>query len=374
MNRTLRPRIFPASLAVFSTCLLAACGGGGTGRGTDAGSLLAQTFGPKQSVHSGQLATSIDLNLQGTKTLSGPISIKLSGPFQGHGPKTLPEFDLSLLIGSAAQSFTAGVTSTAGKAWVRFAGTDYLVPDSVFSQFKDSFLKGQSPSGGSSNLAKFGIDPRSWLTGAHTVGHAQVAGTDTIHIAAGVNVPKLLADFNALLGKTASAVPNAPKGISPATQAAIANATKTASVDVYTGSSDHALRRLKVAFQLRVAQAQQAALRGLKGGTIGFDLQISELNKSQHFSAPTNAKPLSGLLAGLTGAGGGASATGPGGAATGGTGPGGAATGGASSGSSPSASAGNVSAPKAYLDCVRKAGSDIPAIQKCQSLISGSAH
>jgi len=351
MNRSYRPTPI---LALSATCLVAGCGGGGSAGGpTDAASLLSQAFGPKQSVHSGQIATSIDLNLQGTKTLSGPIAIKLNGPFQGHGPAAVPDFKLSLQIAAASQNFTAGVTSTTGKAWVQFAGADYIVPDSLFAQFKDSYLKGQNKSGGASSLTKLGIDPRGWLTGARTVGHAQVAGTDTIHITAGVDVPKLLADFNTLLGKTAGAVPNAPTGISPATQSAIAGATKTATVDVYTGSSDHALRRLTVALQLAVAPDQRSALRGLKGGTIGFDLQLSELNKGQQVSAPKSAKPLSGLLSGI-GAGGTASA-------------GGGASGG---GTSSTAAAPNVSAPKAYLDCVTKAGSSVSAIQKCQALIN----
>ncbi|MGI8556844.1 MAG: hypothetical protein ACR2ND_00800 [Solirubrobacteraceae bacterium] len=367
MYHALRLRLPLALLAGLAAAgSLASCGGGGSSPGaSDVNSLLAQTFGPKQSVHSGQLATSIDLNLQGTKTLSGPISIKLDGPFQGHGPKIVPEFKLNLLIGSAAQSFTAGVTTTAGKAWVHFAGADYLVPDSLYSQFRDSYLKGQSSSGGTSNLAKFGIDPRHWLTGARNVGHAQIAGTDTIHITAGIDVAKLLADFNTLLGKTSAAnVPNAPKGISPATQAALSRATKTASVDIYTGAADHSLRRLTLALQLSVPQGQQSALRGLKGGAIGFDLQLSQLNKSQQISAPANAKPLSGLLSGITG-GSGASATGP---------QGGAGSGSGARSSTPAPASGaaapNVSAPKAYLDCVKQAGSNVPAIQKCQSLIS----
>ncbi|GAC1440147.1 MAG: hypothetical protein NVSMB51_19050 [Solirubrobacteraceae bacterium] len=360
MDTPRRRRVTSLLVAFCAAMLLAACGGGsssggGSGSG-DASSILAQTFGAHQSLHSGRLSTSIEANLKGLKSFTAPLSIKLDGPFQGHGPKALPEFGFTLLIAASGQNFSAGLTSTSGKAWLQFAGTNYLIPDSVFSQFRASYLQSAAKNTSTgSTLSKFGIDPRSWLSNPRKVGNEQVGGTDTQHVTAGLNTTKLLSDFNTLLGKAGSvsgAAAAAPRSISPATQAAFSRSVKSATVDVYSGASDHALRRLKLAVQLDVASADRAQLRGFQGGMIGFDLTIGELNAPQSIKAPASAKPLSGLLSGgLSGALGGGAAAG----ATGATG---------ASGS------GSVNAPQAYLDCVSRAKSDVAAIQKCSSLIN----
>jgi hypothetical protein len=348
----IRPTL-AALTALIAALLLVACGGSGGGSSGAVGSLLADTFGPHKSVHSGRLAVSVDLNLHGLKRLNGPVSFKLNGPFQGHGGKTLPEFNLSLVVGAGGQNFTAGIVSAHEKAWLNFAGSNYQVPDSLFQTFKNSYLKSAQDASKQkgTTFTAFGIQPGRWLTNAHKVGTEQVGGVDVVHITAAIDVARFLADVNKLLGKAGqlgvSGVSNAPTSISPQAQAAITAAVKSATVDVYTGSADHVLRRLTLAVNLDVPAQSRAAVGGLTNGTIGLDLVLSELNRSQQISAPSSSRPLSDLTGAL---GGGSSSSSGGGASSGG--------------------GSGINAPKPYLDCVTRAKGDVAAIQNCSSLLN----
>lgn len=352
-----RARLALAALAALVVaCALVACGSS-KGANESVGALLSQTFGKHQSVHSGRIALTVNLNLTGIARLNGPISIRLDGPFQGHGGQALPDFNLGLLFASPAQNLNLGIVSTQGKAWLQAAGTYYTVPDALLSAFKNSYLQAQRSAAkqNGNTFAAFGIDPRQWLTGAHKAGTATVGGAEAVHIAAGVNVTRFLADVNKLLAKAGqlglSGVASAPGSISPATQAALASGVRSASVDIWTGNSDRILRRLTIAVSLSVPPAKRAAIGGLSGGTIGFDLLLSNLNQAQQISAPASAQPLPSNLLGGTG-----------GSSSG--------SGGGSSGASSSGS-GGVSAPQSYLTCVQRAGGDIAKLQRCASLLNG---
>lgn len=347
--------LLAAPLALVVALTLGACGGSGSSAAKQSvGTLLAATFGPHSPAHSGQLAVSVDLNLQGLKSLTGPLTFKLNGPFQGHGPKALPDFKLSVLAGQAGNNFSAGLIVLAGKGYVQFAGNSYSLPDTAIAQFRTSYLQSQANATKqhSGTFAAFGIDPRQWLSGATKAGTEQMGGTQTEHITAGIDVTKFLTDVNKLLGKAGqlgvTSVASAPTSIPPAAIAALTTGVKSARVDVWTGSSDRVLRRLKIAVVLDVPPGNRTAVGGLSSGTINLDLQLSALNKAQTITAPTNVQPLASLSgqAGSPGAGAGAGGTG-----TGTTG------------------SGSVSAPPAYLNCVQRAAGDVAKIQTCSSLL-----
>lgn len=312
-------------------------------------SLLKQTFASDKSVKSGRLNAQLDANVQGVQGLDGPVRLRLSGPFQSGGGKEMPHFDFTLGLTAGGQTFSAGGVSTGDKGFVKFQGQTYAVSDQLFKQFKDGYLAAAKQSkqkkDASPSLGALGINPRAWLRDPRKVGEENVAGTDTIHITAAIDVPSLLDDVNRLLGRASSASQNkqVPTKLTDAQRKQITDAVRSAEVDVFTGKDDKLLRRLDVQVALKPSGT-------VKGGTLRFQLQLDALNKDQEVVAPKNTKPLEELL----------------GAATGSTGPSGS-SGGATPTPTPAPSGGDE-----YSQCLQKAGSDVTAVQKCGELLGQS--
>ena len=330
--------------------LLAGCG---SSKDESVNALLKDTFAGGKSVKSGDLNLQLDANLQGVKSLNGPIRLKVSGPFESGGKDELPKFDFTLAITSNGQTFTAGGTSLGDKGYITFQNQAYAVSDKLFQQFKNGYLQAQKNSKSKSSapsLGALGIDPRRWLIGAHKEDDTEVAGTKVAHIAAGIDVGRLLNDVNRVLARASSvtggAAKNVPNRITPAQQKQIENAVQSARVDVYTGKDDHALRKLDLAVQLKPSGT-------FKGGTLHFTLQIADLNQDQTIEAPKNAQPLENLLSQLQG--------GTSGGTSGGT---------TTTPATPAAPSSGGSGSSAYLKCLQDAGQDVRQVQKCAALLN----
>ena len=345
--------------------LVAGCGGSSGGGDASTSQLLKDTFSGGKTVKSGKLDVSLGFQAQGLPTLTGPVALKLSGPFQSQGAGKLPKFDFDLALAAGGQTVQAGAISLGDSGFLKFGGNAYTVDKALFDQFKTGYEKSQahakSKDAGPS-FGALGVDPARWLKDARKVGKASVGGASTFHITSGVDVPRFLADVNTLLSKAknlgGSTTQNVPQGLSPTVQSIIERSVKSAQVDVYTGESDHTLRRLALSVSLAVPKDAQKSAGGLKSGELRFDLQIADLNADQTINAPANPKPLSdlqqalGVLQGGGSTGGGTSTT--------------PSTTTPSTTTTPSAGA-----PKAYLDCVQKAGTDIAKVQQCAGLLNG---
>jgi hypothetical protein len=365
---SLRRLLLLACALVLSAFGLAACGsdsggGGATGSAQD---ILRTTFASGKPVKSGRLDAALNLNLQGLKGFSGPIALKLTGPFQSKGSKQLPAFDLNLALNTGGSSFTAGAVSTGEKGYLKLQNQTYDVGAQLYNAFKTGYeqaTKDTGKQGGGASFKTLGIDPLRWLTNPRKAGEAKVGGTDTAHITARIDVGKLLDDVDTLLGKagqlgvTGATAKDLPKGLSARTRTAIERSVKSASFDVYSGKDDGLLRRLVVRIAFDVPASVRKDAGGLSGGTAALDLTLSELNEDQTITAPKSARPLSDLtsvLGGLLGGGGSGSGS-SGSGSTGGGGSGGGPAGGGSS--------------SKYLSCIDAAGQDIAKVQKCAALI-----
>ena len=204
MVRPVRFVLLLVALALAAT-VLAACGSS-SGGGGDAAAVLKDTFGPNHKVKSGDLAVAFTLDAKGLAQLKGPLALKLTGPFQSTGTGQLPKFDFSLALNASGQSITGGGVSTGDKGFVRFQDKAYAVPDAVFAQFKQGYQQAQqqNPKKGNQNTLKaLGIDPANWLKDPKTQGDEDVAGTKTIHITSGIDVPKFLHDLDAIVAAPA---------------------------------------------------------------------------------------------------------------------------------------------------------------------------
>lgn len=364
---TARTRIVALALAV-SACVVVGCGGSDD----SAKHILDQTFSGGKSVHSGDLAASVTLDAKGTGQIQGPVTIKLEGPFESQGRGKVPKFAFTFGLAAAGQSFSAGATSTGTALYVVNKGNGYQLPDNAFSLFKQVYAR--SPAGGkkAQGFGAFGIHPQDWLQDAKKEGDADVAGTPTTHISAGVDVPKLLTDVDKLLQRAAksgaAATQSLPGASTPAQRKRVADAISNAHLDVYTGKDDRILRRLTVKLTFALPAGSQQAAGGISGGTLTFDLRYGQLNRPQAIAAPAKLRPISeisgqlqklfALIGGLGGngaAGGTGTSTTP--APTPAPSGGGAGSGG--------------TAQEKYLACLQKARGNVAEAQKCASLLNG---
>lgn len=344
------------ALLVLSVVGLTACGGGDSGSDADAQSLLKATFGPDHSVKSGDLAVAIGLDAKGIKSITGPITLKLTGPFETVGKGKLPKLDLALSLSGSGTSFSAGAVSTGDKGWLLLQGQAFLVDDPTFAQFKTGYEQAAAKSGSNSSGPSFkslGIDPLRWLTDPQVEGTEEAGGAESYHITAGVDVGAFLDDVSTLLGKAGqlSQGTRVPSSLSAQQRKDIEASVKDASLEVWTGKDDKTLRRLKLAIGIDVPEAIRGRAGGLSTGTLTFDLSINDLNQPQTIETPKKARPLSELKALISGGATGATGTGTGTTAPTTTTP---------------AAAGQSSK---YLTCLSKAGSDVAKLQQCAAFV-----
>jgi hypothetical protein len=364
LNRTRKLRT--GTLVALSAACLALAGCGGSSGSGDATQLLTQTFCGSHHVNSGNMNVALTIVPSGSRTIKGPISLSLSGPFQSQGQGKLPDSDLTIGLSALGNSLSMGVISTGQHGYITLAGSNYKLPQSSYQQLESSFAAFATPPGCNSKtgvLSQLDIHPLHWLTNPHVVGTETVAGANTTHIHAGINVPALLSDLGTFLKKAPSLGLSGTSGLSASALAGIANQIQNPSFDVWTGTGDNALRKLSINLKLPVSGQTATLLGGLNSAAIGVTMAYSDLNQPQTIIAPRNLQPYSQLQSklgaifsairsqltsvisgGLTG---GSSSSG-----AGSTGPSGA----------------NL---QKYSACIQAAGGDVAKMQKCAPLLSG---
>ncbi len=360
---------------------LTACGG----ETVNVGAVLNDAFHPAQRVRSGVLALSFGLSGSGSTGPLQPLALTVAGPFQSLGNGRIPRFALSL--SNSAQGRTATITtiSTGSRFFVEVAGVPFVAPANAFAVLQRSYVQAaaRSPGTGSTPLTSLGIDPGAWLSAPRLVGTVRLDGVPTLHVRAGVVVPRFLADLDRVTGaggELALAGSTAPSSsLSAAQLAALSRSIAHATVDVYVGAADHILRRLELRASIVAAPGTGAALGGLLHGALAFALGFSAINRPVTVAAPAHALPLATLISDLKqlGVGGhSAAASTPGGSQSAGAAGQSTQSSSTSSSSSSAASAGfspslNGAAPPAYLRCYAQAGPNLVARAKCAPLLNG---
>jgi hypothetical protein len=355
------------------------CGGGDGGgdSGQNVTSVLNDTFGGKTKINSGVLKLVVNADLKGVTQLQGPVAVKLGGPFESRGKRKVPKLDLDLTATSGGQTFTAGVLSTGERGYINFQGDDYALQASTFDQFKRELQQAKQSESSIPDLTALGVNPRNWLKDPSDEGTEDVNGVEAVHITAGVDVAKLLADVDHLLsrtnlgrlGLTQAQQQQLPKSIPASVKKQIQDAVKEAHLDVYTGKKDKILRKLVVKLRFEVPAKLRSQASGLRSGTIDFTLEVADLNKPQTINAPKQARPFSELQRLLNASGlgaAGASSSGSGstsGAASSGSG----TTGGTSIGTGAGAQVDKAKARK-YLKCLEDAGTQ-EQLTGCSALL-----
>jgi hypothetical protein len=289
-----------AASTVIAGAAIAACGGS-SGAATSATHLLSQTFTANVGkIHSGDLALTIRADLDGIKRLGGkPLELQLSGPFTERvGSATA--FDFSATVSLAGSTLPVALLSTGRAVYLEFGGTYYALPPSVESAFAKE-LQSSSASGGSANvLTKLGINPLSWLTSPKLVGRTPVAGVETDHLTAQLDVASLLGDLSKLMSRSGAVAGSRSlaKALTPTSLAEVATAVTSTRVAVYSGVGDHILREFSAALTFAIPAAAQPAMGGLTGGSIDLDATIANLNAPETITPPSSSQPFRDLLGG----------------------------------------------------------------------------
>lgn len=369
-RRTALRSVAVLALAALAAFALASCGSASSSSGNP-NTLLSQTFSGTHKVTSGNLNLTLTINPSGSSTLTGPITASFGGPFQTRGAGKLPASNFTVSISALGRNASLEILSTGTSGYVTFQGVSYQMPLATFGKLESSFAQLTSSQGsgsGAGTLDRLGIQPLHWLTNPTIVGTETVGGAQTTHIHAGVNVGALLNDLNTLVEKASSVGVSGAgflrSGLPPATRSKIASEIENPSVDIWTGSKDHTLRRLTITLTLPVTGKVSSELGGMTSADVGLMMQYSDLNQPQTITAPTKTQPFSVFTAKLQ-----SFLQAVEGAATG------ALASGASSASSASSSSVGTSTSASssvtlYSGCIQSAGGDVAKMQKCASLLS----
>jgi hypothetical protein len=296
LNRNRKLRL--GTLAALSAACLALAGCGGSSGSGSATQLLTQTFCGNHHLNSGNMHVALTIVPSGSRTLKGPISLSVSGPFQSQGQGKLPNSDLTIGLSALGSPLSMGVISTGQHGYVTLAGSNYKLPQSSYQQLESSFAAFATPPGCNGKtgvLSQLNIHPLHWLTNPQVVGTETVGGASTTHVHAGINVSALLSDLGPLLKRAPSLGLSGTSGLSASTLAGIANQVQDPRFDVWTGTGDHALRKLTINLKVPVSGQTSTLLGGLNSAAIGVTMAYSDLNQPQTIAAPTNLKPYSQL-------------------------------------------------------------------------------
>lgn len=292
--------------AIACASLLAACSGSSSG---SAEALLKDTFSGHTQIESGNVNLSFGVSAAGHSGAAKPLAVRLSGPFQSAGAGKLPHFALALQLSAAGHALNAGATSTGSALYVQLAGTWFSTPQSAYTAIEQGYAQATAKASNAkvrSTFSSLGIEPGRWLSSPTQVGAVTVAGAPTVHLTASVDIPAFLADVSKLSqagGGLSPILPGSPVpgsgALSTTVVTELAKSIKSAHVDIYTGQSDHLLRRLEVTAVVSGTPQTQALLGGLSSAELKVLLEFTDLNKPQTIAAPPNPQPPSQLLPAL---------------------------------------------------------------------------
>ncbi len=204
--------------------------------------------------------TDLDLRVavSGVEQLSGPLRLRLSGPYVSGAGRTVPRFDWRM--NASALGFPVGghLASTGDNAYLTVYGDSYEVGTDAVAAANARIA--ESPP----------VHPRSWFGRARVVGQGNEGGADCERISAPLRGDAMARDLQPLLGGL---------GL---TETPSVTGRATACV----GFDDRVLHELEIRAVLEVPAADQAALRGATSIAIDLDLVISDVGQAQEISAP----------------------------------------------------------------------------------------
>jgi hypothetical protein len=207
--------------------------------------------------------TDIDLRVavRGVPELSGPLRLRLSGPYVSGGGRTVPRLDWRL--GASALGFPVGghLVSTGENAFLTVYGDTYEVGTDAIAAANERIATAAA------------IHPRSWFGRPRVAGQAHEGGVDCERISAPLRGDAMATDLSPLLGELGF------------TETPTVSGRATACV----GFDDRVLHELEIGAVLGVPAADQATLRGATSIALSLHVSISDVGQPQEISVPKSA-------------------------------------------------------------------------------------
>lgn len=297
---------------VLAVVALAGCGGGSSSSGKSAAGkagvpnspevkkLIRETFGPNDKASSGNISGVIDINVKGLARYKDPVQVSVVGPFTDAGGS--PEAAFNISLGLHGGILGGDMYLKGDKALIGLGSTAYEVPDSIAGPLRAPLA--QRPGNAlSALLGVFHINPQRWAKNPRIVGNERVAGVDTIHGTADLDTKAMWLDLAALAKRlTALKITNItglPREVDRQARAALQRSVKSASGDVYTGASDHVLRKAKFSLLLKPSAKDRKILGGFTSIKVAGNLDVTDVGSPQTIKVPSNRGSYSALQVSL---------------------------------------------------------------------------
>jgi hypothetical protein len=244
-------------IALLAAAALAGCGG----------ATHHQTVPPERMldsaaahpIQSADTDTEMRIRVAGVPRLSGPINLRLEGPYRSGGGTRIPSFDWRLLVSAIGFPVSGRLISTGDNVYLTVYGNQYEVgADSV--------------SAANSRLAEAGglrLDVRGWLGPARVAGQGEAGGVDCERIAAPLRGGAMARDLAPLLAGLGFEEPSV-----------------SGNAVACVGFDDRVLHELRIDALLGLSPSDQARLGGVTNVAIDGDVTLSDVGEAQEISAP----------------------------------------------------------------------------------------
>jgi hypothetical protein len=202
--------------------------------------------------------TDLRLQVRGVQQLSGPLRLRLSGPYVSGGGRQIPKFDWRM--NASALGFPVGghLVSSGTNVFLTLYGDKYEIGTEAVAAANERIA------------ASPGVHPRSWFGRARVDGQGYEGGADCERISAPLRGDAVTRDIAPLASSL---------GLSEAP-----SVSGTASACV--GFDDRVLHELEIGAVLGVPAADQPTLRGVSSIALDLDLVLSDVGKPQEISIP----------------------------------------------------------------------------------------
>lgn len=282
-----RPRaILALGCALLCIVLLASCGGDDDKQApapSPAQAKLQKTFGAAStSIKRARITGQVRLDPEGLLKVGGPIALRVSGPFAAPSGRTPARYALGFVATLGGDRFRGIATATAQRSFLTLDDRPYALG----ARKPRATAAPKSHPG----LRSLGVDPLKWIKNVRDRGAAKIGAEDTTRLSGAVDARALLADVGSLLDTA-----GATSFITPELLGQIADAVKSAKVDLWTGAGDDILRQITVDVRFAFAQSKSPIV-GLDGGHLTMRLRLDDVNGAPvRIAAPTGTKPLTDL-------------------------------------------------------------------------------
>jgi hypothetical protein len=253
-----------------------------------------------QPIESANVTLSLAFQVEGGEEAE-PFRVELSGPCTAQAEDSFASFDYDVALqGGGATIPGVGLISTGDNAFIEVQGVAYELGQQVIARLNRAIAESGEPSAGCGalgfNVGGFGLEAGDAITDASVEDDEEVGGVDTTHVSGSIDVPSVLTELNALAQQAQGLGGGTPApALSEAQLAELADRIEGATVDVFAGKDDGAVRRFVATLDVAAAEGATPELQGVTGGTASLQVEFTEVGEEQEIAVPEDPQPLEDL-------------------------------------------------------------------------------